>query len=75
MPRKNRIQTCLATAILETTWPARSMSSLEPIGVSAAVAVVTDRDSQIEQRDERASPLKPNVDREVREVNEVSFEV
>ncbi len=46
-----------------------------PTGASEAVAVVTDTDSARAQREESASPLKPNVATLSRSLNEVSLEV
>jgi hypothetical protein len=65
--------TCLATLCFFRTFPLASISSETPIG--AVVVVVTTTDSHNAQREESASPRKPNVRMVARSAYDDNFEV
>src|ERR1700734_3630918 len=69
--------TCRATTLFFTTSPRLPISNFVPTPCcpSVSVAVVTTTLSHNAQREERASPRKPNEVRVVKEEKEVNFEV
>jgi len=73
--RKPQRPTFLATVLLLLTRPLVSMVNETAIGAVSEVAVQIATSSLKAQREERASPLKPNVRTELRSENVSSLEV
>ena len=73
--RKPQRPTFLATVLLFLTRPLESIINETPAGAVSDVAVQIDTSSLRAQREERASPLKPNVRIEFKSEYVSSFDV